>query len=72
MNTGLSTVEIGKIFGGIHFSAVSKAVVRVKEEMTSDRKLMKVIEELNCRVKGRRVTVGITLAVSAVSSFVPV
>jgi hypothetical protein len=48
---GLSTTEIGKIFGGINFSALSKAVARFKEEMESDRKLMKVIEELNSNIK---------------------
>ena len=48
---GLSTVEIRKIFGGIHFSAVSKAVARFKEEMESYRKMMKVIEKLNFIVK---------------------
>ncbi len=48
---GLSTAEIGKIFGGIHFSAVSKAVARFKEEMESDRELMKVINKLNSIVK---------------------
>jgi chromosomal replication initiation ATPase DnaA len=48
---GLSITEIGKIFGGIHFSALSKAVARFKEEMEADRKLMKVIEKLNSNIK---------------------
>jgi putative transposase len=50
--SGLSNEEIGKIFGGIHFSAVSKASQRLKEEMADDRKLAKHIEKINSIFKG--------------------
>ncbi len=50
--SGLSNEEIGRIFGGIHFSAVSKASARLKKEMADDRKLAKRIEELNSYFKG--------------------
>ena len=43
----LSNEAIGKIFGGIHFSAVSKAAGRLKKEMADDRKLAKRIEKIN-------------------------
>lgn len=50
--TGLSNEEIGRIFGGIHFSAVSKASDRLKKEMTHDSKLARCIEKLNSCFKG--------------------
>jgi REP element-mobilizing transposase RayT len=50
-HTGLSNDEIGKLFGGIHYSAVSKACARLKEEMTHNRKLSKLVEELESNVK---------------------
>lgn len=49
--TGLSNEEIGKLFGGIHFSAVSKAAERLKKEMASDKKLSKLINELDSSFK---------------------
>ncbi|MCL5422073.1 MAG: transposase [Nitrospirae bacterium] len=50
--SGLSNEEIGKIFGGIHFSAVSKASDRLKKEMADDRRLAKRIEKINSSFKG--------------------
>lgn len=50
--SGLSNEEIGKIFGEIHFSAVSKASQRLKKEMADDRKLAKRIEKINSSFKG--------------------
>jgi putative transposase len=47
----LSNEEIGRIFGGIHVSAVSKASARLKKEMADDRKLSKRIEELTSSFK---------------------
>jgi len=38
---------IGKLFGGIHFSAISKASDRIKKEITADKKLSKLVNELN-------------------------
>lgn len=37
--SGLSNEEVGKIFGGIHYSAVSKVSARLKEELGNNRKL---------------------------------
>lgn len=50
--SGLSNEEIGKIFGGIHFSAVSKATGRLKKEMVDDRKLSELIGKINSSFKG--------------------
>lgn len=50
--SGLSNEEIGKIFGGIHFTAVSKASERLKKEMAVDRKLASRIGEINSCFKG--------------------
>ncbi len=48
---GLSNEEIGQLFGGGHFSAVSKTTARLKEKMAEDKKLLKLIEELESNVK---------------------
>jgi chromosomal replication initiation ATPase DnaA len=48
---GLSNEEIGKQFGGIHSSGVSKAVDRVREEMKSDKKLTRLVDEINLHFK---------------------
>ncbi len=50
--SGLSNEEIGKRFGGIHFSAVSKASERLKRAMADDRKLARLIEKINSCFKG--------------------
>jgi REP element-mobilizing transposase RayT len=49
--SGLSNVEIGKIFGGIHYSAVSKASSRFHEKIRSDRKLSKLVKKVISHVK---------------------
>ena len=49
--TGLSNEAIGNLFGGIHYSAVSKASMRLKEEMMSDKKLLKLIDKLDSHFK---------------------
>lgn len=49
--TGLTNDEIGRIFGGIHFSTVSKAAARLKEETTRDKKLASVVKELDRQFK---------------------
>ncbi len=49
--SGLSNEEVGKIFGGIHYSAVSKVSARLKEELGNNRKLAKVIREIESNVK---------------------
>jgi chromosomal replication initiation ATPase DnaA len=47
----LSNEEIGKIFGGIHYSAVSKVSERVQREMEVDKKLLRMIGRLNSQFK---------------------
>ena len=49
--TGLSNKAIGDLLGGIHYSAVSKASERLKEEMISDKRLSKLIDEVNSHFK---------------------
>jgi hypothetical protein len=48
---GLGNAEVGKIFGGIHYSGVSKASERLKEEMASDKKLVNLMNEVISQFK---------------------
>ena len=50
-HSGLSNEEIGMQFGGIHYSAVSKAATRVREEIASDKDLAKLVNELDSHFK---------------------
>jgi REP element-mobilizing transposase RayT len=50
--SGLSNEKIGKIFGGIHLSAVSKASDRLRKAMVDDKELAKRIEKLKSYFKG--------------------
>ncbi len=50
--TGLSNKAIGGVFGGIHYSAVSKASGKLREEMTSDRRLSRLVSELDSQFNG--------------------
>jgi len=47
----VGNAEVGKIFGGIHYSGVSKASERLMEEMTSDKKLMNLVSEIISQFK---------------------
>ncbi len=49
--SGLSNEEIGKIFGGIHKSAISKVSMRLKEIMTINKKLSKQIMKIDSTFK---------------------
>src|SRR3989304_1549845 len=49
--TGLKNEEIGDIFGGIHYSAVSKASWRLKQEMADNKQMVKLLEALNSKFK---------------------
>lgn len=49
--TGLSNNAIGDLFGGIHYSEVSKVSGRLKEEMISDKGLSKLINEIDSHFK---------------------
>jgi len=48
---GLSNQEVGAIFGGLHYSAVSKAVVRLDQELAENRKLHKTVQQIMSNVK---------------------
>jgi chromosomal replication initiation ATPase DnaA len=49
--SGLSISEIGELFGGIHFSAVSKISSRLKEEMAADKRLFRKVEQIESKIK---------------------
>jgi REP element-mobilizing transposase RayT len=49
--SGLSNEEIGGMFGKIHYSAVSKGSARLEMEMARDKRLAKLIGELESQVK---------------------
>ena len=48
---GLSNQEIGEIFGGIHYSAVSKVSSRLEEEIKRDKRFNRLIDEIKSNVK---------------------
>jgi len=47
----LSNEAIGKLFGGIHFSAISKASDRLRKEIIADKKLANLVNELDSYFK---------------------
>jgi chromosomal replication initiation ATPase DnaA len=49
--TGLGNEQIAQSFGGIHYSAVSKAYAKLKEEMSGDKKLSNLVDELDSQFK---------------------
>ena len=49
--SGLGNREIGELFNGIHSSAVSKAVTRLKAEMSEDGKPAMTVEKIMSNVK---------------------
>jgi len=49
--SGLSNEEVGKVFGGLHPSAISKASMRLKQAITCDKNLVRLVEEIESRVK---------------------
>jgi REP element-mobilizing transposase RayT len=49
--TGLSNEAIGELFGGIHYTTVSKVTARLREEMLKDKELSKLIDHLNSHFK---------------------
>jgi len=49
--SGLGNTEIGKLFGGIHYSAVSKSVSRLKQEMLRNKDLASLVEKVKSHVK---------------------
>jgi len=49
--TGLGNEQIARFFGGILYSAVSKAYSKLKEEMLADKRLSGLIDELDSHFK---------------------
>ena len=49
--SGLSNEEIAQFFGGLHYSAVSKAYARLENEMTQDSELRNLVKKLVSHVK---------------------
>jgi len=49
--TGLSNKAIGERLGGVHYSAVSKASGKLREEMNCDQRLSKLVNELDSQFK---------------------
>ncbi|MCD5411869.1 hypothetical protein M1N42_01345 [Thermodesulfovibrionales bacterium] len=49
--SGLGNKEIGELFGGIHYSAVSKIYARMGEEIGKDKKIEKPTSDIMSHVK---------------------
>jgi REP element-mobilizing transposase RayT len=49
---GLTNYEVGRFFGGIHYSAVTKAATRFLEEAKGDGKQARLIESLEVKIRG--------------------
>ena len=47
---GIRNEEIGNIFGGIHYSAVSKASSRLKQEVADNKRMAKLIKAVSSRI----------------------
>jgi len=50
-NRGVGNLEVGRLFEGIHYSAIRKASGKLKEEMTSDKKSANLVNELISQFK---------------------
>ena len=49
--SGLSNREIGQMFGGVHYSAISQSSKRLEVEMENNENLHKLIRDLMSNVK---------------------
>jgi chromosomal replication initiation ATPase DnaA len=49
--TGIGNEAIGELFGGIHYSTVSKVTARLRAEMVKDKELTKLTNRLNSHFK---------------------
>ena len=47
----LDNKEIGQVFGGLHYSAVSKSAARLEKALSKDKKLAKLVNKLVSNVK---------------------
>jgi len=50
-HAGMGNAEIGEMFGGLHFSGVSKTTTRFAAQLKQDKKLAAVINRLSSRIK---------------------
>jgi chromosomal replication initiation ATPase DnaA len=50
---GVGNLEVGRLFEGVHYSPVSKALGKLKKEMASDKKLANFGDEIISQFKIR-------------------
>jgi predicted nucleotidyltransferase len=55
--TRLDNKEIGQVFGGLHYSAVSKTAARPEKELSKDKGLAKLVDRLVSNVKPDTISV---------------
>ena len=48
---GLGNAEVGEFFGGLHYSTVSKASARLREDMVKDKYLSELIQRIDSHFK---------------------
>ncbi len=49
--SGLDNGRVGQLFGGIHYSAVSKVAATLEQELAKDQRLTKLVETVKSQIK---------------------
>ncbi len=49
--SGLANGRVGQLFGGIHYSAVSKVAATLEQELAEDQRLKKLVEAVKSQIK---------------------
>jgi REP element-mobilizing transposase RayT len=49
--SGLDNGQVGQLFGGIHYSAVSKVAATLEQELATDQRLTKLVEGVKSQIK---------------------
>jgi len=49
--SGLDNGRVGQLFGGIHYSAVSKVAATLEQELAKDQRLTKLVEAVKSQIK---------------------
>lgn len=49
--SGLDNGRVGQLFGGIHYSAVSKVAATLEQELAKDQRLTKLVEAIKSKIK---------------------
>ena len=49
--SGLDNGRIGELFGGIHYSTVSKVAATLEQELAKDQRLTKLVETVKSQIK---------------------